>query len=286
MNVLVTPNLEKDNAYDITSKVITTLLKYDITPYFDSCHQQDFSKFGGVYTDLSVDTISKCDCIIAIGGDGTILHSAKLAINHNIPLLGINAGRLGFLSSIDIEEIDLLSKLKSKQYSVVNRMLINIEHHHNDSITSYIALNEASITYGAISKMIDLDLYSDSIQVAHYRSDGIIVSTPSGSTAYALSAGGPIIDPSVNCILVVPVCSHSLFQRPLIFSESSTITISPSAKNSNPVYLTVDGDNGCEIFNGDKIVISKATVSADFININNKGFSEILNNKFQLYSSY
>lgn len=281
MKALIMPNMDKINALECTLSVISKLKKYQIY----SCADKRFIpilntpivEYGEFY-----DLISTVDIIIAIGGDGTILHSAKHAVEFDKPLLGINVGRLGFMAGLEMNELSLLSRLVGQDYSVENRMLLRCLHHSRTGTSTHLALNDVVISNGALSRIVDIDVKCDDKFVSSFRADGIIFSTPTGSTAYALSAGGPVIDPSFNGISLTPICPHSLVARTVIFSHDKKISAYASKLNIHPIYITIDGEQGTVLNNEDVIEITRSRKALRLVSLNDKSFYEMLNNKFNL----
>lgn len=279
MKILVMPNLQKDNIIKSTIIICQTLLSLGCEVLFDMRFEDVFEdkyyRFGEFFA-----LIEDCDIVIAVGGDGTIIHSAKHAALYDKPLLGINLGRLGYLAGLELSEIELLHKLVSGDYTLDKRRFLEVEHlDRSGNKTSYLALNDVVISHGAIAKIIDLDVFCDGRAIGGYRADGVIVSTPTGSTAYALSAGGPIIEPSVSCIGLTPICPHSLNTRTIIFDISNNIVITHSKNNIHPVYMTVDGEQGRRVRKSDSVSIKISDKRVSLIKLDNRNFHEILSRK-------
>lgn len=281
MKAFIMPNLDKKNASECTKKVIDKLDKLGIESMLDKKYEDIFDDCSAVFADFFA-AIYEADFVIAIGGDGTIIHSAKHAVEYDKPLLGINVGRLGFMAGLEMDELPDLQGLVSKSYNIQQRMLLQCKHYSNGVVNEYLALNDVVVSNGALSRIIDLDLITNDKKIASFRADGIILSTPTGSTAYALSAGGPIIEPSLNCISLTPICPHSLVTRTVIFSEEKTLVIRGSSLNLHPIYITVDGEQGARLEKEDYIEISKSQKKVKLICLNDKTFYEVLNQKFKL----
>lgn len=199
----------------------------------------------------------------------------------NKPILGINAGRVGYLANIEQNELSLISKLKTGEYFVENRMMLNVEIVENgQTINQYTALNDAVITSGFISRIIDTNVFvgNDSI---NYRADGLIVSTPTGSTAYSLAAGGPIIDPLTQNFCITPICSHSLSAKPIILGAENKIKIKSFSKKRTEIFLSVDGRKVTNIKPYTEILISKSNLTAKLIRLNDRSFYKTLSLKFR-----
>ena len=242
MVVAVIPNLDKRGAAEVVEKLGLILKKENITAYLpDSICATDFlhAEEEKLY--------SMADVIITIGGDGTIIRYAKRAAMDNKPVLGINAGRMGYLANLEQNELNLVSKLKTKEYFVEKRMMLSVSISENGKvINEFNALNDAVITSGFISRIIDVSVTvgADSI---NYRADGLIISTPTGSTAYSMSAGGPIIDPLTESMCITPICSHSLSAKPILLGANNIIKLKAFSKKRTDIYLTVDGRKVAQI---------------------------------------
>ena len=223
--------------------------------------------------------IAASDVVIALGGDGTIIHAAKRAAQFHRPILGINGGHLGFMAGLETDELDQLPALISGRYTTEKRMLLEVVVEQPEGTQRFLAMNEAVVSRGALSRLIELDLLNGTEPVMTYRADGVIVATPTGSTAYSLSAGGPIVDPALDCLLLTPVCPHSLYSRSYIFHAEAHLTIRPRIPADTPVYLTIDGEDGMVISHQDTLVITRAPVEASLIKIKKSSFYDVLNQK-------
>src|SRR6266581_2293587 len=196
-----------------------------------------------------------CDLVIVLGGDGTLLSAARAISGREIPLFPVNLGGLGFLTAITLEEVfPELERAFRGEHRVGKRKMLQVELLRGDrTVAHYEALNDAVITKASLARMIDLDAYVDQMFVCAYKVDGLIVSTPTGSTAYSLSAGGPIIFPSVAAFCLTPICPHMLTNRPVIIPDTSTIRITCQAEDDS-AFLTIDGQVGKPLQQGDQIV--------------------------------
>lgn len=220
--------------------------------------------------------LSAADAVVALGGDGTIIHTAKRAAAFGKAVLGINCGRLGFTAGLEADELSQLSALIEGNYTVERRMMLDIRAGRE----RYCALNEAVISRGALSRMIELEVHSGGEKVTSYSADGVIVATPTGSTAYSLSAGGPIVDPAVRCLLMTPICPHSLFARSYIFDEKARLSIRSGVMDGEAdVLLTVDGESGIAVPAGETISVTRYDVDACLIKIKQMSFYDVLGKK-------
>lgn len=279
MKAFIMPNLDKQNAVICTKKVIKKLAEFGVASIMDLRFEETF---GDCFVDFMefFTGIFDSNVVIAIGGDGTIIHSAKHAVAYDKPLLGINVGRMGFMAGLEMVELNRLKKLVANEYIIEKRIMLDCFHYSDDKVSEYLALNDVVVSNGALSRMIELDISCNERYLTTYRADGIIMSTPTGSTAYALSAGGPIVEPCLNCILLTPICPHALTARTVIFSDDKTLSVSVSKDNLHPIYVTVDGDQGAKLCQHDRLEIRKSNRSVKLINLNDKTFYEVLNNKF------
>ena len=222
-----------------------------------------------------------CDLVIVLGGDGTLLSAARAIGNREIPLFAVNLGGLGFLTAITIDELyPELERALRGEHRIGRRKLLHAEVHRGDAVVSrYEALNDVVLTNAAIARIIDLDTYVDRQFVCAYKADGLIVSTPTGSTAYSLSAGGPIIFPSVPTICLTPICPHMLTNRPVLVSETSEIEV--RCRGDASVYLTIDGQIGEPLETEDSVVCRSSQYALHLIRPPRMMFFDVLRQKLK-----
>jgi NAD+ kinase len=226
------------------------------------------------------DSVKPSDIAIAVGGDGTTLGVAKKASMLGMPTLGINAGRLGFMSGLEQNELSLLSRVVSGDYTVENRMMLCATVVRNDEVIGvYHCLNDAVISRGYLAKLIDINVFCEGRAVTNSRADGMIVSTPTGSTAYSLAAGGPVVRPDNSCFVVTPICPHSLVNRAIVFSADKELELSVTNDENNNAFLSLDGAESVQLEKDTRILISKSEYSAGLIKLKPENFYEILNKK-------
>ncbi len=276
MTVAVLPNLDKRGSAQVVEKLGEILKKEGIEAYLpDTVCSSNFK------TASEAELYDIADVIITIGGDGTIIRYAKIAAQKGKPVLGINAGRMGYLANIEQNEIHLISKLKSGEYFVENRMMLGVELYENgNKINQFTALNDAVITSGFISRIIDISV-SVGKDTINYLADGLIVSTPTGSTAYSMSAGGPIIDPLTENMCVTPICSHSLSAKPILLGAQNEITLKSFSKKRTEIYLTIDGRKVANVKPYSEIRITKSPDTVKLIRLNDRSFYKTLSIKFK-----
>ena len=224
---------------------------------------------------------SAVDAVIVLGGDGTILESARRAAPYDTPVIGLNLGRLGYMAELEIGELDELARLISGDYKLEMRSMINIEliNSQGEVRKNEYALNDAVLSNGSISRVVDIELYESGSHIANYRADGMIVSTPTGSTAYSLAAGGAIVDPRLACLCVTPICPHSLYARPLVFPDSAVLEIRNVCQREKTLFLTVDGRVNYELSYGEIVKITRSPLKTSFIRLKEGSFYARLKQK-------
>ncbi|HWM85716.1 MAG TPA: NAD(+)/NADH kinase [Kofleriaceae bacterium] len=223
---------------------------------------------------------SAIDVAVVLGGDGTMLRAACLVADHGVPILGVNLGRLGFLTPFDPSEAHeaILAALDGK-LAVEERARLRVTHQHSDASEERVALNDTVIHQGGLARLIDLEARLDGKLIASYRADGLIVCTPTGSTAYNLAAGGPILAPDQAAMVMTPICAHSLTARPLVVPQTGTLTVALStADESRTAVVTVDGQWARSFAAGDRIHIT-ATAAPLRVFMSEKGYFDILRAK-------
>lgn len=278
--IAVVPNLTKNGAYETSLDVITLLQQYGVEVMMTEDTKEKYKDMNIFFFSDHEKLVSACDVVLTIGGDGTIIHIAKHVAAHKKKLLGINMGRLGFVAGLEANELNMLKRVISGDYTIEKRMMLYITHIGKNGVTQMYALNDAIISRGSLSRLIDIDVSLGKGYICNYRADGLIISTPTGSSAYSLSAGGPVVEPTMKCILMTPICSHSLFARPVVFDYSSELVVSASCDDNTEIFLTVDGEKTITLEPDDKVIITSAKTVTEFINLKDKTFYKILNDKF------
>lgn len=278
MKAVIYPNFSKTNAYETTEKVCSILHDMGFSSYADERLREKFPAVRYVDFGDIEEICAACDVIIVIGGDGTIMEASSYAAQNCKLLLGINTGRLGFMASMETNELYNLSKLMSGDFTVENRMMIDCEYTGRNGTKRFTALNDIVIS-GKYSKLSDFNIYIDDVLVSSIRSDGLIFSTPTGSTAYALSAGGPILEPGLECIQMTPVCPHSLCSRTMIFSPEKRLELRLTTRDAENMYICSDGKISEGISAEDRIIISRSGKYLRLIDISGSTFYNSVNRK-------
>ena len=273
MKIAVVPNLTKKEAKACTDEVLSilkgcgcqVLLKTDL---FDE---------NGVYQEAHDPELGACDLFLAVGGDGTIIHTAKTAALFQKPVLGVNAGKLGFNAGVERDELHLLPNLVQGNYQEERRLMLSVTLSTPQGEREYYALNDAVVT-GELARIIDYRMALGNNQGYRCRADGFIVATPTGSTAYSLSAGGPVVEPTMDCLLYTPICPHSLFHRSVIFGGDTRLTVD-IPKNLGRLFLTVDGEEPVQLGAGHRLVFARSRRAARFLRLTTTDFYDRLNQK-------
>ncbi len=249
-----------------------------------------------MFTFLPMDELyAQADLCIVLGGDGTILEAARRAAVRQTPILGINLGRVGYMAELEMSELDLLSHLfdcttvegfRPAAYEIEKRSMLHVEvlDQAGEVRQTLYGLNDAVINNGSVARIVDIELSEAGTPVTTYRADGLIVSTPTGSTAYSMSAGGPVADPRVKCFCVTPICPHSLGARPLIFPDSATLEIKNICQREKMLYLTVDGRSGCELYRNEVVRITRSPLETNLVRLKSYGFYNKLRAKMSQHT--
>ncbi len=280
MTVALYVNMTRANAFEVAVKVCEQLKKLKITVLMSDTLKDNFDHLGYVLFLDNIECIKICDILISIGGDGTIIHSAHYAVEYDKPILGINAGRLGFLAGLEKEELELLENLITGNYAIDNRMRLSVKHFIGDELKGeYTCLNDVVIARGISLRLCEIDAKSNGKHIFNYLADGLIIATPTGSTAYSLSSGGPVVDTEIESLIVTPICNHSLFSRSMIFKPDAEIELTVNNfENSSPVF-SCDGEKGIQMSSASRIVVTRAQRYTKIIRIKSDSFSDILSHK-------
>ncbi|MBE6837274.1 MAG: NAD(+)/NADH kinase [Ruminococcus sp.] len=280
MKLYVFPNLDKKNCRSYTKTACEILINNDVSVYMSYMYKRDFSDVNGIeYIDNDC-VIEECDFILAVGGDGTILRCSDLARKYKKPLLGLNCGRLGFMATLEHDEINLLNDFCKGKYVLDKRMMIDADvYYENGSVNHVTALNDVVLTKNHGCKIADFTVSKNNNVISSLRADGLVFSTPTGSTAYSLSAGGPIIEPDMECIEFTQICPHSLFARSMLFSDNSVIDVHFKTDKNSEVILTVDGVEIDKLSDNDYVKILKSDDYVEIVDIKGGSFFKSVNRK-------
>ena len=226
--------------------------------------------------------LQNAEMVICFGGDGTILHMAKAATRKNVPILGVNIGTMGFMAELESTELDQLARLANDDYTLDKRMMLDVVvQRDRDIIFHDIGLNDVVITKGAIARIAHVAVKCDGVEVMQCGGDGIIIATPTGSTAYSLSAGGPIVEPEASNILITPICAHDVMSRCIVASDKRVITVELVHNARRNAYLSVDGGKAVRLNLGDVVTVRKSNLETKLVRLKDRSFYDVVNMKFK-----
>ncbi len=278
MKAAIYPNFQKNNALDCAKRLCDILIENNFEIFIDNGFKNEFKNRPEIKYGCFDEIAGQADFAIAVGGDGTILKCAKHLIKTDTKLLGINTGRLGFMSALEYDQLDQIENLTKGKYCVSERMLLNAKINNSGSIYECEALNDISVS-AAYSNICDFNIYANDRLLGEYRADGAVFSTPTGSTAYSLSAGGPIIEPEMECIEMTLICPHSLFARPMIFSVNKKIKFENCCKRTPDMFISVDGGEPMKLSCGSWLEIVASEHKIKIVDMTGNTFYNSLNQK-------
>ena len=283
-HVILTPNPYRDKGFQTVRAAMKILRDAGMEPKV--CLPFEVDRSFELPRDIRFHRLDReiynAELVICFGGDGTILHMAKTATRRNVPILGVNIGTLGFMAELEATEMDLLAKLAKDEYIVDTRMMLDVVvQRDRDIIFHDIGLNDVVITKGSVARIAHLGVKCDGVEVMECDGDGIIVATPTGSTAYSLSAGGPIVEPEARNILITPICAHDVTSRCMVASDKRTVTVELVQNARRNAYLSVDGGKSIRLNMGDVTTIKKSNLETKLIRLKDRSFYDVLNQKFK-----
>ena len=284
--ILLTPNPYRDKDFATVRKAMEVLkaagadvklcLPFDVDRSFELPKDLHFIRMER--------EIQSADAVICFGGDGTILHMAKTATRYGIPILGVNIGTMGFMAELESTELEDLARLANGEYTIDRRMMLDVTvRRDRDIIFHDLCLNDAVITKGAVARIVHLSVKCDGVQAMECGGDGVVVATPTGSTAYSLSAGGPIVEPDAKNILITPICAHDMGSRCIVASMNRQITVELTRNARRNAFLSVDGGKALKLNMGDITHIRSSDKEIRLIRLKNRSFYDVINMKFKNY---
>ena len=224
--------------------------------------------------------LKTADLLVCFGGDGTILHAAKDANAFGVPILGVNLGSVGFMAELEQSELSMLSKLAAGKYTTESRMMLDVAVRRDGKVIfSDIALNDAVLTKGAVARVLELEVYADKALMMRFSADGVIVATPTGSTAYSMSAGGPIVEPTAENMIVTPICPHALSARSVILGRERLVSLKMGRLTRKTAYLSVDGGTAFRLGGGDTVELRVSKSKTRLVRVTGRSFYDILSQK-------
>ena len=283
-NVVLTPNPYRDKNFQTVRTAMKVLKEAGMEPKL--CLPFEVDRSYELPKDLRFHKLDRelqnAELVICFGGDGTILHMAKAATRKNVPILGVNIGTMGFMAELESTELDQLARLANDDYTLDKRMMLDVVvQRDRDIIFHDIGLNDVVITKGAIARIAHLAVKCDGVEAMECGGDGIIVATPTGSTAYSLSAGGPIVEPEANNILITPICAHDVMSRCIVASDKRVITVELVQNARRNAYLSVDGGKALRLNMGDVVNIKTSRLETKLVRLKERSFYDVINAKFK-----
>lgn len=283
-HVILTPNPYRDKNFQTVRAALKVLKEAGMEPKL--CLPFEVDRNYELPKDLRFHKLDRelpnAELVICFGGDGTILHMAKSATRRNVPILGVNIGTMGFMAELESTELDQLARLATDDYTLDKRMMLDVVvQRDRDIIFHDIGLNDVVITKGAIARIAHLSVKCDGVEAMQCGGDGIIVATPTGSTAYSLSAGGPIVEPEASNILITPICAHDVMSRCIVASDKRVITVEMVHNARRNAYLSVDGGKALRLNMGDVVTVRKSNLETKLIRLKDRSFYDVVNLKFK-----
>ena len=283
-NIILTPNPYRDKEFKTVRAAVEILKDAGLNPRV--CLPFEVDRSYELPKDLRFSKLERelpnADLVICFGGDGTILHMAKTATRKGIPILGVNIGTMGFMAELEASELGELKRLATGDFTTDGRMMLDVTvQRDRDIIFHDICLNDAVITKGAVARIVHLAVKCDGVEAMECGGDGIIVATPTGSTAYSLSAGGPIVEPEANNIIITPICAHDVGSRPIVASDKRVVTVSMVRNARRNAYVSVDGGKAFRLNMGDVVTIKKSHLETKLIRLKERSFYDVVNAKFK-----
>jgi len=276
-SIVLLPNPTRDSELSVTAKIAERLLTHDVSVYIEKSFA-DFMPSGVIaYTDIPTEV----ELLIVTGGDGSVIDASVIAIEKDIPIIGVNLGKVGYLSEIDPKCIEVIDRLFTGEYKIVEKMLLQATHvsGEREEVSDRLAVNDVIISHDTFLGIAEVSLENSSGDHVRYRADGMILSTPVGSTAYSLSAGGPIIAHDVDSIVATPICPHSFFNRSIVFSENEVIRLKNTGNPS--LNVSIDGRFFATLTTGEECVVQKASKKIKILTFNNNNMFEALFKKMR-----
>lgn len=284
MKVILTPNPYRDKGFQTVRAAMQILqesgvevklsLPFEVDRSYELPKDLRFSRLER--------EISNSDIVICFGGDGTILHMAKAATRHGVPILGVNIGTMGFMAELESSELSELARLAKGDYSLDSRMMLDVTVHRDREIIYHdICLNDVVLTKGAVARSVHMAVRCDGVQAMECSGDGLIIATPTGSTAYSLSAGGPIVEPEAHNILITPICAHDMGSRCIVASPRRVVTVDLIRNARRNAFLSVDGGKALRLNMGDVTTVQKSKLETKLVRLMDRSFYDVVSTKFK-----
>ena len=282
--VVMTPNPYRDRNFKFAN--LAEKILHDAGIETRICLAFDVDKSFELPSDVVLHDLTHelkdADLLICFGGDGTILHASKAATRAGVPILGVNIGTMGFMAELESGELKALRRLADGDYTVEERMMLHVRAERDGVLLlEEDALNDAVITKGAVARIVQVAVSCDDVEIMSFGGDGVIVSTPTGSTAYSMSAGGPIVEPTAQNIIITPICAHDMRTKTVVTSAQRVISIEIGRIGRKSAFLSVDGGRALRLNTGDRLTITRSNYTTKLVHLSERSFFEILKNKFK-----
>lgn len=284
MKVVITPNPYRDKNLRCAMEAKNILERVGITAVICLAFEvdRDFALPKSVELKNLERELKNCDVLVCFGGDGTMLHASKAATRHGVPILGVNIGTMGFMTELEAGETGKLAELAKRAYTMEDRMMLDVSVIRDGNVIQQEqALNDAVITKGAVARIIQVGVFCDGVEAMSFGGDGVIVSTPTGSTGYSLSAGGPVVEPSAENIILTPVCAHTMMSRTIVAGGNRVIDVRIGRIGRKNAFLSVDGGRAFRLNAGDIVRVQRSSNVTRLVKFGEKNFFDILNNKLR-----
>ena len=283
-NIVLAPNPYRDKNFQTVRKAVEVLKDSGLNPRV--CLPFDVDRSYELPRDIRFHRLDReignAEMVICFGGDGTILHMAKAATKRDIPILGVNIGTMGFMAELESTELDKLALLAEEKYTLDSRMMLDVTiQRDRDIIYHDICLNDVVITKGAVARIVHLQVKCDGVCAMETGGDGVIISTPTGSTAYNFSAGGPVVEPDAGNIIITPICAHEIGNRCIVASDKRTVTVEMIQNARRNAYLSADGGRAVRLNMGDVAIIKKSNLETKLVRLKDRSFYDVVRGKFQ-----
>ena len=280
-NILLVTNASRESAIDAFWEAADLLQRHGLNPI---SIEEDFQEMTKTGTELEVYKDQEIELALVLGGDGTILRAAESLRGHNVPILGLNLGHVGFMAEAEREDMpEIISRIADRNYSTSARMALEVEvYSGKDKVFSSWALNEVALEKSSREKILEVAIEVDSRPISSFGCDGVVFSTPTGSTAYNFSAGGPIVWPDVEALLVVPLSAHALFSRPLVVDRNSRLAVEILSRNIGGGIVSCDGRRTFDLSPGSRVEVFKSPVPVQLAVFEDRPFADRLVKKFNL----
>lgn len=283
-NVILTPNPYRDKNFQTVRTALQILknagiptrlcLPFEVDRSYDLPRDLRFSRLDR--------ELGNAEMVICFGGDGTILHMAKAATRRGVPILGVNIGTMGFMAELESTELDKLAQLAKGNYTLESRMMLDVTVQRGQDILFHdIGLNDVVVTKGTVARIVHLEVKCDGVTAMESGGDGVVVATPTGSTAYSFSAGGPIVEPEAKNMIITPICPHDVASRCIVASDQRVVTVEMVRNVRRNAYLSVDGGKALRLNMGDVVTIKKSGLETRLVRLQQRSFYDVVGAKFK-----